>query len=70
MLPGAITGFGESTARAFDFKDGATWTPLGGKAPGYYERGTDAVERDAHLALVLDGLDPGLQSWARSYRRR
>ena len=30
----------------------------GGKAPGYYERGTDAVERDAHLALVLDGLDP------------
>ena len=41
-----------------DFKDGCTWTPLGGKAPGYYERGTDAVERDAHLALVLDGLDP------------
>ena len=41
-----------------DFKDGATWTPLGGKAPGYYERGTDAVERDAHLSVVLDGLDP------------
>ena len=54
----ALGWTGEAPYAFVDLSDGATWTPEGGKAPGHYDRGLDTVDRDAHLAVVTDGLDP------------